>query len=226
MNTVVNQIINSNNNNNNNSNKLMQMSTATDNVTAASSILTGLLKPRLLQLYSNNIVLDNQQTNKVVHSYLESNVLQQQSDIKEQIEENLQQQQNELIKTDDSSMPLHEIDEKQNNAEDIEENSKLIDNNPIIMNDVLPEQHDNNLMNSNEIVQDVLVIVNNNNNIDENLELIIEPENLNIKQKTDQDEVNEDQQIDNIVINFQENDDDDDDDDEEDSAIKLNTINY
>ena len=205
----------------------MQMSTATDNVTAASSILTGLLKPRLLQLYSNNIVLDNQQTNKVVHSYLESNVFQQQSDIKEQIEENLQQQQNELIKTDDSSMPLHEIDEKQNNAEDIEENSKLIDNNPIIMNDVLPEQHDNNLMNSNEIVQDVLVIVNNNNNnIDENLELIIEPENLNIKQKTDQDEVNEDQQIDNIVINFQENDDDDDDDDEENSAIKLNTINY
>ena len=72
--------------------------------------------------------------------------------------------------------------------------------------------------------QDVPVIVNNNN-IDENLELIIEPENLNIKQKTDQDEVNEDQQIDNIVINFQENDDDDDDD-EEDSAIKLNTINY
>ena len=224
MNTVVNQIINSNNNN---SNKLMQMSTATDNVTAAASILTGLLKPRLLQQYSNNIVLDNPQTNKVVRSYLESNMLQQQqqSDINEQIEENLQQQQqNELIKTDDSSMPLHEIDEKQNNAEDIEDNSKLIDNNPIIMNDVLPEQHDNNLMNSNEIVQDVPVIVNNNN-IDENLELIIEPENLNIKQKTDQDEVNEDQQIDNIVINFQENDDDDDDD-EEDSAIKLNTINY
>jgi hypothetical protein len=225
MKTVVNQIINSNNNNNNNnSNKLMQMSTATDNVTAAASILTGLLKPRLLQQYSNNIVLDNQQTNKVAHSYLESNLLQQQqSDIKEQIEENLQLQQQQ---TDDSSMPLHEINEKQINVEDIEENSKLIDNNPIIMNDVLPEQHDNNLMNSNEIVQDVPVIVNNNNNIDENLELIIDPENLNIKQKTDQDEVNEDQQIDNIVINFQENDDDDDDDDEEDSAIKLDTINY
>jgi hypothetical protein len=225
MKTVVNQIINSNNNNNNNSNKLMQMSTATDNVTAAASILTGLLKPRLLQQYSNNIVLDNQQTNKVAHSYLESNLLkQQQSDIKEQIEENLQLQQQQ---TDDSSMPLHEINEKQINVEDIEENSKLIDNNPIIMNDVLPEQHDNNLMNSNEIVQDVPVIVNNNNNnnnIDENLELIIDPENLNIKQKTDQDEVNEDQQIDNIVINFQENEDDDDD--EEDSAIKLDTINY
>jgi len=210
-------------------------STAADNVTVAASILTGLLKPRLLQQYSNNsnanIVLDNQKTNKIVQSILDSNFLQ--SDNKEQVEEN---QQNELIKTDD----LHEImDDKQNTVLDElleEENSKLTDNNNL-MNDSLLEQHDintttpttntNNLMNSNETTQDIV------NNIDEILDVTIEPKNLNMKQKIDQtttDEINEDQQIDNIVINFQENDEDDDDEDDEDDIndenYKLDTTNY
>jgi hypothetical protein len=212
-------------------------------VAAAASLLSGILQPKLLQQYSS-VVMNAQNDpialNKLMQSYLEHPNTTDFNNNQQDLFNTNKQESNlnrlNIIETDELEDPQESavnISFNQNEAMHI---SKPADDS--VLFDLNTELNDttignvNNLSNNlNETSQDNLNQLNTNLNDELDTKVANDPfKNSDLinttavsqqKLKNDQDETNDDdQQIDNIVINFQENEEED-----EDTEIKLDTNN-